>query len=222
MPNHISNRIKFEKTSNNWRRVCEALDQLKVLMKTEDSPFDFNALIPYPKDWDDADEKHHIAVEEINTRLSAVGDDKEKRQAIMLEWKDLPEDGYNHGGYEWCIANWGTKWNAYEIGFDCDAILFQTAWNTPRPIWAEISKRFPDLELVVEYADEDRGSNCGILKYNAGHLVEETLYGKEAATSFAILFARAIIAEQEAAAYKRDLEELKSKQEQTPAHTGAA
>lgn len=35
---------------------------------------------------------------------------------------------------EWCIQNWGTKWNAYDYEPDtdygnADALTFQTAWG---------------------------------------------------------------------------------------------
>ena len=72
---------------------------IKFVKSDEDEEvFDFNKIIPYPKKYADAD----------------------KAQA---EWRKIPgnenkygglevPDGFNHGGYDWCLKNWGTKWNA--------------------------------------------------------------------------------------------------------------
>lgn len=178
MPNHISNRVQIKSLNDDWRKEEEAFKQLEALMKTEKSPFDFNVLIPYP-------EQYSI--------LDKVRNEAEKNGT---KWSDLPKDGFNQGGYEWCRDHWGTKWDAYDIGFDYDSVYFQTAWSTPLPIWAELSKRFPDLRLEVEYADEDIGSNCGRLAYMNG---KQVMSEDMSVYPYADLFARAIIAEQKLA-----------------------
>lgn len=190
MPNHISNRIWIEAPDEDYHKEEDAFEQVKTLMKTEDSPFDFNVLIPYPEQYKVLDDARNEA---------------EKQPDV--KWHDLPKDGFNQGGFEWCVSHWGTKWDAYEIGEDYDAILFNTAWNTPRPIWAELSKRFPELYLKVEYASEDRGSNCGTLTYLNGELIGFEDMSKRPEAK---LFARAIIAEQEAAHNQAELEALKA------------
>lgn len=65
--------------------------------------------------------------------------------------------------YEWSINNWGTKWNAYDEVITDGIIEFQTAWSIPLPVLVEVSKRLKDVEISVDYADEDIGSNCGSL-----------------------------------------------------------
>lgn len=190
MPNHISNRMEFKALNeDNWRKETEAFEQVKVLMKTEQHPFDFNVLIPYPQEYKVLDDARHEAEKQPGAK-----------------WNELPKDGYNAGGYDWCIKHWGTKWNAYDIGFGYDDICFCTAWNTPLPIWAELSKRFPELYLEVEYADEDRGSNCGTLTYLNGELIG---FMDMSERPEAHLFARAIIAEQQAAYYRAEADDAK-------------
>ena len=190
MPNHISNIVRLKAfNEDDWKRENEAFEQLQALMKTDDSPFDFNVLIPYPE---------HFKV--LDDRVTAL--EKEVGLAAAMSVKD----GYNSGGYEWCIANWGTKWNAYDIGFGYDEIYFCTAWSTPKPIFAELSKRFPDLQLEVEYADEDIGNNCGRLMYLNGELkLSEDMSGRP----YSEYFARAIKAEQGKAHISAELQELK-------------
>jgi hypothetical protein len=188
MPNHISNHAKLTSFTDDWKQEEAAFKELQALMKTEDSPFDFNVLIPYPEPYKSLDDAAREA---------------EKRG---VKWADLPKDGYNSGGYEWCNANWGTKWNAYDIAFDYDTVSFQTAWSTPEPIWQELSKRFPDMQLEVEYADEDRGANCGRLVYRNGEL---KTYEDMEGLPHSKLFARAVIAEQHAAHYHAELHKLR-------------
>ena len=50
--------------------------------------------------------------------------------------------------YDWCIENWGTKWNAYsqevcpDNGDGRAFIKFDTAWNVPYPIIAAFANKF--------------------------------------------------------------------------------
>lgn len=190
MPNHISNLVYLRKSAKDNDPDDAAMDALCSLMKTEDSPFDFEALFPYPTEWDALDREWRKGFD----------------QGIPMS--KLPADGYNHGGYDWCIKTWGTGGNAYDIGFNYDGVHFNTAWATPRPIWVELSKRFPAFQLVVEYADEDIGSNCGIIVYQNGNVVSEV---KEQGLTDPDLFARAVRAEQEAASSHYELLEAQRK-----------
>lgn len=72
--------------------------------------------------------------------------------------------------YDWDLHNWGTKWNANETVVDSDVIEFQTAWSAPSPIYLKLSKELPDEVIEVNYADEDIGSNCGVLRYKDGEV----------------------------------------------------
>lgn len=80
--------------------------------------------------------------------------------------------GYLHG-MAWARDKWGTKWNACESSHDIEAgtAKFETAWACPKPVLAELSKRFPEDEIAVIYADEDIGSNCGTFTLKAGETV---------------------------------------------------
>jgi hypothetical protein len=55
--------------------------------------------------------------------------------------------------YEWCCANWGTKWNAYDVRVRVEGdwklcIDFQTAWHWPEPIIRKIMADWPDVAIV--------------------------------------------------------------------------
>lgn len=89
--------------------------------------------------------------------------------------------------YEWCIQNWGTKWNSYDNeSWRDDGFDFNTAWNAPHPVIIALSKRYPDVLICHKWADEDLGSNCGYREYLDGQLVcENTFDNEEEALKFA-------------------------------------
>lgn len=80
--------------------------------------------------------------------------------------------------YEWCNDNWNTKWNAcgYDENTDysdSDFIWFQTAWSAPVPVIQKLSEMYPNIELSLQFADEDLGQNCGEMKFKGGNIIEE-------------------------------------------------
>lgn len=112
----------------------EDLRKFREYAKSSKTPLDFNNFIPYPKRFADLDRKP------INDK-----------------------DGYNSGGYEWCIANWGTKWNS------CDAKKssvynqrlcydFDTAWSPPAPIIRKMGELFPSLHFILKYWGRVQGN----------------------------------------------------------------
>ena len=72
--------------------------------------------------------------------------------------------------YGWCNRNWGTKWNAYDVHFDQESqsIHFLTAWDTPTPVIDKLSQMFPEVEVDLQWADEDIGHNVGHVVLLAG------------------------------------------------------
>jgi len=63
--------------------------------------------------------------------------------------------------YDWSIKNWGTKWNSRNTYVGDDYVEFETAWSCPVEVLMALSEKFSDVKIIVEYADEDIGSNCG-------------------------------------------------------------
>lgn len=59
--------------------------------------------------------------------------------------------------FYWSNANWRTKWNAYETDFGEDYLFFQTAWDTPTPIFDKLAQLNPNTRFQVKYYDEDTG-----------------------------------------------------------------
>lgn len=78
--------------------------------------------------------------------------------------------------YEWRRKNWGTKWNAKSSGVTDDFITFETAWSAPWHILEELAKICP---IRVAWADEDLGSNCGMVDLfvnEAGEVEEKCIF----------------------------------------------
>lgn len=66
--------------------------------------------------------------------------------------------------YEWSIANWDTKWGAYdyedrERGDGRFVFKFETAWSFPEKPFRKLAEMWPTLVLAVDSHDE--GSNFG-------------------------------------------------------------
>lgn len=172
MPNHVTNIITITGAS-----IQDIMNITDTTSKSDQgSPFDFNVI-------------KEIPVELINTVKGSYGS-HDPRQEALLEQQRQNEERYGYATwYEFAIANWGTKWNAYDIYVDAESITFQTAWSTPEPIIKSLSTMIPDATIQVKYADEDWGSNCGIYEYKNGELMYEedlsqNMVGKEDSLKF--------------------------------------
>ena len=156
MPNHVHNDLWIFGPAE---EVNELLAHIGADKPQPD--FDFNALIPYPETWAqmDADrERVHKAFGNREKYLSALAE-------FEAKWH-TDQNGYNSGGYEWCVEHWGTKWPAYNVcrrdyGGDV-CVTFQTAWSPPRQIIAELHRQFPRCGLSLEFFERGSGFSGGV------------------------------------------------------------
>jgi hypothetical protein len=58
--------------------------------------------------------------------------------------------------YDWCIANWDTKWDAVRSHMDDDGanIHFETAWGPPTKVIREFASAYPELKFIHSYSLE--------------------------------------------------------------------
>jgi len=100
---------------------------------------------------------------------------------------DKNQTTFHHAGYDWQCANWGTKWNAYDITPDTFphvlkevedteglTFSFNTAWSPPSEWLVHASTKYPDLTFTLRY-EEPGMAFCGWLvahrgEYNDNHL----------------------------------------------------
>ena len=76
--------------------------------------------------------------------------------------------------YQWSLDNWGTKWDATQIQFDCDTIDFVTMWSEPA-LWLKVlAERLEAIGVqgaVLRYAVEG-GFGSGWYDLDGGCAVE--------------------------------------------------
>lgn len=187
MPNHIQNRLEI------IGDAAKVEDVRNFLKGNESSQIDFNKIIPMPEGM----------TGEINSRVETAAkyalkmDLHENPMIASLQqtnrqngdspltfneqdWNHFIQclnNARNHGyvyWYDWSVALWGTKWNAYQTPDERDTentIYFQTAWSSPKDLIQKLSGLFPEVRFTLSYADEDSGSNVGKITYQAGKVV---------------------------------------------------
>ena len=97
-----------------------------------------------------------------------------KKHGVDADTWDLGHKAYDNmkkygdmTWYSWCSYHWGTKWNAYECTMweEGHVFQFETAWNSCYMIICALSKKFPDVKMILKFADEDIGYNTGIYTF---------------------------------------------------------
>ena len=179
----------------------------------ESITFDFRKIIPYPKKYVDQD-RDAARFKELKDKKECYdgyqcyngyqsnksGVDKsffrdkpkkltkkEEKELLVLSLADDPEkDGYNQGGYDWCIANWSTKWNSCEDGSTPKVIrvpedkkatgfemnyYFDTAWSPPTRVILKLSENYPKLVIITKWREE--GGQAGEFICINGKLTSE-------------------------------------------------
>ena len=176
MPNYVKTNIAFEGSKR-------TIDYLRAFMTSDKSAFDFEKLLPCPKELRDVDAGYSetfavkCAKAAENNELPTFYEESswEKRTMAFEDWVKLGKK-YLHNlkkynaqtWYDWCIDNWGTKWNALEpVWLDDTHVTFETAWSYADPILRKLSRKYPSLKIYVDFADEDLGRNCGHAEYCA-------------------------------------------------------
>jgi len=177
MPNHVTNRVTFDGDPEMVKRLREAI----ASPLDPDKLIDFKEIIPMPTCLENlhGDGRNHLY--RIPPGFDGVPSWEVPEESIIpvnaLERATirLRTGGYQFW-YEWCVDNWGTKWNAYDQRIDdLGRLVFSTAWSTPVPVFEELSRQWPEVMIQVEFADEDFGVNCGAYMLEAGEVMNEYL-----------------------------------------------
>lgn len=94
-------------------------------------------------------------------------DAKEKFKDSIELGKKYYDNYYKYGSanwYEWCITNWGTKWNCNDFKSNEDTMIYYTAWDFSDAIILKMSEEYPDAVFECRFANEDFGSLCGVVE----------------------------------------------------------
>ena len=127
MPNWTANNVLFVGER-------DRLETLKDMLKSKDNDFDFNNIVPMPK----------------NIYRGSLGTVEEEKYG-------------KNNWYHWSIDNWGTKWNAIrtcvELNDGSLYYTFDTAWDCPREIVNALMRMrktiLKDIKISWECIHED-------------------------------------------------------------------
>ena len=186
MPNYVQNELEID---TNGDKIL--LESVLEYIKNNDEVIDFDKIKPMPNELKGTsspanivkDEELEKKLKEHSTGIQSLGGRPiSESESFYLKKKY----GYDNW-YDWCNANWGTKWNTHETTKYENTISFQTAWSSPAEIIQELSAYFNTVVFKVRFADEDMGSNCGEYHYLNGNVSYE--YYPPSGTDEAMRFA---------------------------------
>lgn len=184
MPNWCDNKLVVKGPKAELERFVKTAAGVPH-KETAEEVISADSFIPYPKKFLDMDKQAHAAEEDYSRKYKEAGMEKSENATnceILVYGKTWEawhkanprpdvKDGYNSGGYEWCIQHWGTKW-----GF-CDTAryirprsvvyTFNTAWSPPVPLIEKMSDMFPKLTFILNFECEGEGLGKERIEYKA-------------------------------------------------------
>lgn len=183
MPNHCSNDLYV---SGPVAEVERFLEKAVTLDKNGGATLNEDFIMPYPKAFNDLDELSRNWQKNFDDAwqlANAMNPNLDYSTFYMEYTREHPRitDGYNAGGYEWCIENWGTKWGSYngaepkltKTGNTAKLKLtFDTAWGPyGEGFMIQCSNLFPDLELKNRFFERGMAFQ-GVNIFKNGVLLE--------------------------------------------------
>lgn len=154
MPNYCNNTLTMQ---NCDEPIVDVLsDYLKVTWDdVTNSPaiiLDFQKIAPMPK-------------ELVGTTSPTPIDIDPELQKNLLE-----KCGVDNW-HQWCLINWGTKWNSSDSFMSKSAMSFTTAWSPPCAAIATLAK-LTGKDLRMTYMEEGMGFCGELYAYGNGTVVE--------------------------------------------------
>lgn len=191
MPNWVRTSVNVVGTRDEIKKVTE-------FVKSEESDFDFNNVIPMPEELNIEESSRGTNGEEYLRAIAKPENERSDEDKGVIacfekfeeEYPDNAKEALELGQkyidnlkkygsctwYDWCCHNWGTKWNASDAWANdglSGCFGFDTAWCFCEPVIKRLSELFPEVSIEFVFADEDAGNNTGRGTYKAGELVYE-------------------------------------------------
>jgi hypothetical protein len=164
MPNHVDTTLTV---TGDAKQLAKFIKKHVTINKDEEKKLDFDTIIPCPQElYDysgigDSDEEDSIKRIKESNDLNSL--DKMKRIAQMVQTAKLAKRNkklYGYvGWYDFCNAEWGTKWGAYECTI-CSStknefvMSYNTAWSPAVPIFKKLATMYPKLTFENICIDE--------------------------------------------------------------------
>lgn len=153
MPNHCTNLL----SCTSGKTIGSII---KPYLTDKGDNIDFNKILPMPEGI--LKTCHESTIEEITKQLTPEETEARQKEHDLLQEQNIKDYGHKNW-YDWSLANWDTKWNAYncwtleDTGIneveDFEAFGFQTAWSPPINVIRELSKLTGET-LRMSYYDE--------------------------------------------------------------------
>jgi len=161
MPNYVDNDLAVEGNDG-------MLTVFLAAVESKSLPFDFNKAIRCPEE---------LKSEELHT----YGGDKAKAEERNRKRQQMKDKFGFCNANDFCIENWGTKWNAMETkfggiqkdaGFSVAIWKFKTAWAPPMPVIIKFSQMFPTLVFHLYCVEECGNFEPVHFRIQMGNVVE--------------------------------------------------
>jgi hypothetical protein len=162
------------------RKTIESLKRFVALSRNTKLEEDLytNAFIPYPKRFRARDRKSALHHAKVKKAIENITDKNEREKIIKKLGGWSIKDGFNNGGYDWCLQHWGTKWGfchskLIESNFETGRLLyrFDTAWSPPTPLIHKMSLMYPNFIFTLNYFEGGMGFK-GKLKVQNGTIIK--------------------------------------------------
>ena len=154
MPNHCYNRVTICSSGDN---EASSLDQIETLKDIFEGENVFPQIIPEP-DWENTPlMSSDMPKYDWDKPKGKVGElpvykDGAFGKQLRFPSTDIADDRW----YDWRLAHWDTKWDAYDVEILDDdpdnlEVGFNTAWSPPEAICRKIREQFPDVSVSWFY-----------------------------------------------------------------------
>lgn len=156
--------LTSKQTLESWEKVnLRRFHEQLAEFPSQEVILDFNGTVPMPEELSGS----------VSGSESAKPEWQKKKSAELIR-----KYGFDDW-YDWCLNNWGTKWNAYNNPCvtpieDGLRYTFNTAWGPPTKWLIETAKLFPTLSFVDSWREE--GGTAGrLISYtvNEGTMLDE-------------------------------------------------
>ena len=144
MPNHCYNRVTIYGSGNDTDETRAQIAKLKQIFEDEKV---FGQIIPEP-DWTN--------LPLMSGDVQGLVYDRGKVVELPVNGRFQSTDRSDDRWYDWRLANWDTKWDAYDLTVEDEdpdqlEVTFNTAWSPPDAICHKIREDYPDLSVSWFY-----------------------------------------------------------------------
>lgn len=173
MPNWVDNRVEVKGTKKDLFEFQEFVkgEPFEDYGEAKVNWFCLNTIMPMP--WELKDTVSPSRIVSDDEYLDIMRERKKDTLGIghpitaSMQKSFIDRFGTDNW-YDWCVRNWGTKWNiVYTSDFEEISIddmfseeqgelsySFDTAWSPPEPIYHYLQDKFGNLDIDWEYVDE--------------------------------------------------------------------